>query len=69
MRRVDEVFVEHTLHHIYLRKHRKAQKVCIYFFLVEQKKNLSHPRMIALLIRMTTPFPLFYESLLPRGRH
>ena len=25
--------------------------------------------MIALLIRMTTPFPLFYESLLPRGRH
>lgn len=67
MRWVDEVFVEHTLHHIYLRKHRKAQKVCIYFFLVEPKKDLSHP--IALLIRMTTPFPLFCESLLPRGRH
>ena len=41
LRRVDDIFGKLTLHHIFLRKHRKAQEVCIYFFLVEQK-NLSH---------------------------
>lgn len=46
----------------------KHKKFAFTSFLLN-KKNLSHPRMIALLIRMTTPFPLFYESLLPRGRH